>query len=188
MAEWFDELDVRLWLPPGEEGEEEARFIRLKAREMRRKDRELNRSDAIKLLIESEYGILSTTDKSGQPYGVPLNYVYKDNCIYLHSAFEGHKIENMQNNPKVSFCAIAKARVIPSRFSTEYESVVVFGNASEVVGTERYGALLLLLEKYSPEFMEEGRSYIEKHVEAAKVIKISISHISGKASPAKSKV
>ena len=102
-------------------------------RKIRRKDREIETNDAINLLTKCEYGVLSTVGNDGQPYGVPLNYVYKDNCIYFHSARGGHKIENIENNSKVSFCAIGYTNVLPSKFGTEYESVVAFGNASEVI-------------------------------------------------------
>lgn len=64
---------------------------------------------------------------------------------------------------------------------TEYESAVVFGVASEVYGSERYDALLRLLEKYCPEFIEEGKRYIELKDTATKIIKIDIRHITGKA-------
>lgn len=153
---------------------------------MRRKDKGIEAGDSIKLLIECEYGILSTIDNDGQPYGVPLNYVYKDNHIYFHSALNGHKIENIRNNPKVSFCAIGDTKVLPSKFGTEYVSVVVFGVATEAQGPERDNALIWLLEKYSSEFIEEGKDYIKKHDKVTKVIKIRIEHISGKISPAKS--
>ena len=155
-------------------------------RKMRRKDKEIGTDDAIKLLNECEYGVLSTVGNDGQPYGVPLNYAYHDNCIYLHCALTGHKIDNIDNNPKVSFCAVGNTKVLPSEFATEFISVVVFGVASEVQGTERYNALVLLLEKFSPVFMEEGKKYIEKLDKATKVIKIEIQHISGKKAPPKS--
>jgi len=154
---------------------------------MRRKDKAIETDAAIELLANCEYGILSTTDSDGQPYGVPLNYVYKDNNIYFHSALAGHKIDNMRCNSKVSFCAIGDTKVIPSLFGTEYVSVVAFGIASEVQGSERYDALLWLLEKYSPDYIEKGKTYIKKHDSVTKVIKISINSISGKRSPAKSK-
>ncbi|MFW6052635.1 MAG: pyridoxamine 5'-phosphate oxidase family protein [Desulfosalsimonas sp.] len=154
---------------------------------MRRKDKSIGAEEAVKLLAECEYGILSTADKNGQPYGVPLNYVYKDNHIYFHSALSGHKLENIKNNPKVSFCVIGATKVMPSLFSTEYVSAVAFGVASEVQGPEKYNAFLWLLEKYSPEYIEEGKAYIEKSGSVAKVIKISITSISGKRSPAESK-
>jgi nitroimidazol reductase NimA-like FMN-containing flavoprotein (pyridoxamine 5'-phosphate oxidase superfamily) len=153
-------------------------------REMRRKDKEIGRDEAIDLLTKCEYGVLSTVGNDGQPYGVPLNYAYKDNCIYFHCALEGHKIDNLDDNPKVSFCTVGNTEVLPSEFSTNYVSTVAFGVASEVLGTERYDALVLLLEKFSPEFMEEGKKYIEKLDKVTKVIKIEIQHISGKRAPA----
>jgi len=155
-------------------------------RKIRRKDKEIGKDEAINLLAKCEYGVLSTIGNDGQPYGVPLNYAYKDNCIYFHCALTGHKIENIDNNPNVSFCAVGDTKVLPSEFSTNYVSAVAFGVASEVQGTERYHALVWLLDKYSPEFIEEGKKYIEKHDKATKVIKIEIQHISGKRAPAKS--
>jgi nitroimidazol reductase NimA-like FMN-containing flavoprotein (pyridoxamine 5'-phosphate oxidase superfamily) len=155
-------------------------------RKMRRKDKEIGTDEAIRFLAGCEYGVLSTVDNDGQPYGVPLNYAYKDNCIYFHCSLTGHKIDNIDNNPKVSFCAVGDTKVLPSEFSTEYVSAVVFGVASEVQGTERYNAIVLLLEKYSPDFMEDGRKYIEKLDKVTKVIKIEIQHISGKKAPAES--
>ncbi|MCF8110365.1 MAG: pyridoxamine 5'-phosphate oxidase family protein [Desulfobacteraceae bacterium] len=154
---------------------------------MRRKDKSIGSEEAIRLLADCEYGILSTADSEGQPYGVPLNYVYKDNHIYFHSALTGRKIENIKNNPRVSFCVTGDTRVIPSLFTTEFVSAVAFGVASEARGLERYNALLWLLQKYSPEYIEEGKAYIEKHDRVTKVIKISITSISGKKSPAESK-
>ena len=155
-------------------------------REMRRKDKEIGTDEAISLLTKCEYGVLSTAGNDGQPYGVPLNYAYKDNCIYFHCALAGHKIDNIESNPKVSFCAVGDTKILPSEFSTEYVSAVAFGVASEVQGSERYNALVLLLEKFSPEFIEEGKKYIEKLDKVTKVIKIEIQHISGKKAPAKS--
>ena len=62
---------------------------------MRRKDKEIGTDEAINLLTKCEYGVLSTVGNDGQPYGVPLNYTYKDNCIYFHCALKGHKIDNI---------------------------------------------------------------------------------------------
>lgn len=155
-------------------------------REMRRKDKEIGTDQAIHFLTECEYGVLSTVDNDGQPYGVPLNYAYKDNCIYFHCALEGHKTDNIKDNPKVSFCAVGNTKVLPSEFSTNYVSAVAFGVASEVQGTERYDALVLILEKYSADFMAEGKKYIEKLDKVTKVIKIEIQHIRGKKAPPKS--
>ncbi len=148
---------------------------------IRRKDREISIQEASQILDSAEYGVLSTVDKEGQPYGVPLNYIYKNNSIYFHSALNGQKLDNIINNPRVSFCVVGKTKILPNKFATEYESAIAFGIASEVYGNDRYNALLWLLEKYSPDFIEEGKQYIEIKDKTTKVIKIEISHISGKA-------
>ena len=155
-------------------------------REVRRKDKEIGTDEMIKLLTECEYGVLSTVGNDGQPYGVPLNYAYKDNCIYFHCALKGHKIDNIGDNSKVSFCVVGNTEVLPSEFSTNYVSAVAFGLASEVQGKERYDALVLILDKFSSEFMKEGKKYIEKLDKVTKVMKMKIEHISGKQSPPKS--
>ena len=152
-------------------------------RKMRRTDKKIGSDEAVNLLSDCEYGVLSTVGSDGQPYGVPLNYVYRDHCIYFHCALTGHKIDNLEDNPKVSFCVVGDTKVLPSEFSSHYVSAIAFGVASEAQGTERYNGLKWLLEKYSPEFMEEGKQFIEKHDKATKVIKIEIQHVSGKKAP-----
>ncbi|WP_319547875.1 pyridoxamine 5'-phosphate oxidase family protein [Desulfogranum marinum] len=152
---------------------------------MRRQDKQMSSVGVADLLTQAEYGIVSTVGEDGQPYGVPLNYVFKENAIYFHCALVGHKLDNIEKNPQVSFCVVGDVEVLPAEFSTNFESVVVSGVASEVKETERYNALEWLLEKYSPNFMEEGKKYIEKLDKATKVIKIEIQHMSGKMAPAK---
>ena len=61
-------------------------------------------------------------------YALPLSYVYDENCIYFHSAKEGHKIDILQKNPKVSFCIIDQDVIQPLEYTTYFKSVIVFGN------------------------------------------------------------
>ncbi len=124
---------------------------------------------------------MSTVDNEYQPYGVPLSYVYKNNCIYFHCALAGRKLDHIECNSKVSFCVVGKTKVLPDMFATEYESAVAFGVASEIFGAERHDALLWILEKYCPELIEEGKLYIEQKQKAIRVIRVEIHHISGKA-------
>jgi len=150
-------------------------------RTIRRSDREITIHEVRVILACAKYGVLSTVGKDGQPYGVPLSYVYKNDGIYFHCALTGHKLDNIEYNAKVSFCVVGNTKVLPDKFATEYESAVAFGVASEVNGTERYNALLWLLEKYCPDFIEEGKLYIEQKDKTTKVFKIEINHVSGKA-------
>lgn len=148
---------------------------------IRRKDREISQEEALELLDSGEYGTLSTVGEDGQPYGVPLSYAHKNGCIYFHCARDGQKLDNLAGNPKVSFSVVGKTRVLQEKFGTEYESAIAFGVATEIFGEERYNALLWLLEKYCPDYPEEGRQYIQVKDKATKVIKIEINHLSGKA-------
>jgi nitroimidazol reductase NimA-like FMN-containing flavoprotein (pyridoxamine 5'-phosphate oxidase superfamily) len=148
---------------------------------MRRKDKALTNEAVVRLLEECEYGTLSTVGDQGQPYGVPLNYVFQNACLYFHCALEGHKLDNLLSDGKVSFCVVGRTRVMPDRFSTEYESVIVTGVATVVLGDERNEALVGLVEKYSPEFVEEGHEYIEKLGSKTTVVKIEVVKMTGKA-------
>ncbi len=149
-------------------------------RELRRQDRKLSSNEAVHVLEKGEYGILAMADKEGMPYGVPLSYVYLDNAIFLHCALEGHKIDNLAVNENVSFCVVGIAETLPESFSMKYESVVVFGKASEIEGEEKYNSLLALVEKYSAPFVEEGKKKIDKDSNRTKVIKITIKKMTGK--------
>lgn len=151
---------------------------------MRRSDKALPNDIATKILHAGEYGVLSTVDGNGQPYGVPLNYTLKQNRLYFHCALEGHKLDNLLANENVSFCVVGRTRVVPADFTSEFESVIVTGTAEVVSGEERHQALVSLIEKYSNEFVEEGLRYIEKLDKRTKVVRIEIKSMTGKRSPA----
>lgn len=150
-------------------------------REVRRKDRELKNIETIEILKNCNYGILSTVSENGYPYGVPISYVYMNNSIYFHCATEGYKLDNIINSNKVSFCVVGETCILPDKFSTKYESVIIFGRAIEVFDDEKDSAFLEILNKYSPDYIEKGKEYIKNSNAKTKVIKISIEHISGKA-------
>ena len=150
-------------------------------RKMRRKDRAITESEAKALLNKAEYGVLSTVAENGTPYGVPLNFCVIDNCIYFHCALEGQKIDNIECNKLVSFCVVENTEILPDKFATKYESVIVFGEAEEVFNNEKQMALEGLLRKYSPDFFDKGIKYIEDLRDKTRVFKISINKLTGKA-------
>ncbi|MCC0659538.1 pyridoxamine 5'-phosphate oxidase family protein [Clostridioides sp. ZZV14-6154] len=151
-------------------------------REIRLKKREMTKEDTIEVLKNGEFGTFSTICENGYPYGVAVNYVYFNDSIYFHCARNGHKLDNISANNKVSFLVVANESVIPDKFSTTYASAVVFGKASTVDNEEKKNALVEIIKKYSKGFIEEGMKYIEKDINLTTVVKIEIDHISGKAS------
>jgi nitroimidazol reductase NimA-like FMN-containing flavoprotein (pyridoxamine 5'-phosphate oxidase superfamily) len=151
-------------------------------RKIKLKERAISDDKALEILINGSYGVLSTIGEDGYPYGVPVNHVYFENGIYFHCALEGHKLENIQFTEKVSFCVVSRSDILAVKFDTDYESVIAFGKASEV--TEHAGkeaVLLALVNKYSGEHLATGKNYIKKFWDEARIFKIEIEHLSGKA-------
>ncbi len=149
---------------------------------MRKKNRELTKEDSLQILKNAQEGVLSTISDNGYPYGIAVNYAYFDNAIYFHCANTGHKLDNINNNDKVSFFVNSNISILPKDFTTHYESVVVFGNACIVHKDEKRNAIIAIGQKYSSEHMEEGLKYIDRAINAFTVVKININHISGKRS------
>lgn len=153
-------------------------------RKMRRSDRLMKFEDALDLLMKADYGVLSSVDAEGQPYGVPVNFVFDgDKSIYFHTAKEGHKLDNLINNPKVCFTIVGNVEVMGWKFTTAYESVILFGVASLVEGNEKHHALHRLALKFSMDYMDEFENEIERLMQSTTVVKITIDHMSGKARP-----
>ena len=142
---------------------------------------EVDSEQAVQLLKNEQYGVLSTVGENGYAYGIPLNYAYYNGNIYFHCAVEGNKLDNIMFNNKVSFCVVGSTEPIPDKFSYRFESVVVFGRAEEVYDKEKEDALMALIQKYSSEFIEKGQEYVRKDGIKSRVIKINIEHITGKA-------
>ncbi|MBQ7422860.1 MAG: pyridoxamine 5'-phosphate oxidase family protein [Prevotella sp.] len=156
--------------------------MRYNNQNVRRQDRLLEEERAVEILKTAEYGVLSMIDEAGFPYGIPLNYVWDgDSSVYIHCAPEGRKLQSLQKNPQVSFCIIGRVNLCPSKFTTEYESVVLKGVA--VLGLEveeRMKALELLLRKLSPDDMAVGMKYAEKSFHRTAIIRLDFSEFSGK--------
>ena len=149
---------------------------------IRRQDRQLDDAAAMALLKRGEYGILSTSDKNNRPYGIPVNYVVMDNYIFFHCATEGQKLENITANQGVSFCVVGRTELLPEKFSTRYESVVVSGNADLVDDQVlKKCALDALVSKYAPDHIAAGDAYIDKLMDKTAVVRVSIDHLAGKA-------
>lgn len=151
-------------------------------RKMRRTKQELTHEEVEEILNNCPTGILGVHGDNGYPYTVPVNFVYSDGAIYFHCAAEGHKIDAIKENEKVSFCVIAKDAVVPQEFATDYYSVIAFGRAKILDSREEVvNALKLLNKKLAPDFTVEGDKEIENSIKHVCVIKIEIEHVTGKA-------
>lgn len=148
---------------------------------LRRKDRALSEAEARELLERGEYGVLSICGADGEPYAVPLSYCLLDNEIYFHSALEGRKLDILAVNSRASFCVVGATEILPVKFSTRYESVIVSGQVTEALDAEKQRGLEGLVVKYSSSFLPQGLHYIGVQGAATRVFKLCIDAICGKA-------
>lgn len=152
-------------------------------REMRRVKQSLNQEAINRILIEGEYGNFSTITKEGFPYGVPLSYTWDGESIYLHSFLKGLKIENINDCSKSCFTVVGKTKVLEEKFTTEYESVIIFGESALVEDeNEKIQSLMRLSEKYALKVIEQAPDIIKKQLPATQIIKVTPIHITGKKS------
>lgn len=150
-------------------------------KELRRQDRAITQEEARAFLKKAEYGVLSTVTADGKPYGIPLSFCVIDQCLYFHSALEGQKLDNLEHNQSVSFCVVGNVELLPKKFATRYHSVVVAGEAQEVFDSDKQTALEALLHKYSAQFFDKGLKYIDAMTEKARVFRVSMDTVTGKA-------
>ena len=136
----------------------------------------------IEFLNQQETGRVCSIDKDGFPQIIPMNFVYADDAIYMHSHPRGEKLENISKNPKVGFEVDQSLEFLPSYFTsptdasqadTLYISVVIKGKASLVLDPkEKTRALNELMKKYQPEGGYEKLTPDMKVVEEVAIIKV----------------
>lgn len=149
-------------------------------RSIRDAHKQVTHDEALEILGQAEYGVLSTVDKEGLPYGLPLHHIVLDNAIYLHCALEGHILDNISDNNRVCFTVVGYSELLPSTFTANYESAIAFGKANLVEGVEKVGMLEALVRKYSPEYYDKGMKVIDSFKDKCSVIRIDVEHITGK--------
>lgn len=149
---------------------------------LRRKDREESPEFALELLKTCEYAVLSTVNADGSPYGIPVSPVFMDGCFYFHCAPEGKKLENIRRDSRVGLVCIGRTRLLPEKFTTEYESAALEGRAVIVTDQEeKRRALLCLCEKYARENMAAAKKAIEGSLHRTGICRIEPVAVTGKA-------
>lgn len=154
--------------------------------QVRRQDRLLDEERAEELLAEAEYGILSMVEqRDGKTagYGIPINFIWDGGTtVYIHCAPDGHKLKCLDSCAEVSLTVVGRTNVVPNKFTTGYESIVVRGRIERgLPAEERHHALELLLDKFSPNDKTVGLKYAEKSFYRTEILKLHIQSISGKA-------
>ena len=152
---------------------------------------EIKSKEKIKEFLDKEHvGRIASIDENGYPQIIPMNFVFLDDVIYLHSHTKGEKLENVTRNEKVGFEVDRELEFLPSYFEdpkdasladTLYISVVIKGKGEIVKDKkEKTNALNGLLKKYQPEGKYEPISHEMEVLEEVTIIKITPDSMRGK--------
>jgi nitroimidazol reductase NimA-like FMN-containing flavoprotein (pyridoxamine 5'-phosphate oxidase superfamily) len=144
----------------------------------------------IDFLNSQPAGRIASIDKDGYPQVIPMNFVYHDNAIYMHSHPFGEKLDNIRRNPNVGFEVDQHVCFLPSYYfhptdasqaDTLYISVVIKGIAEIVEDKEEKAkALNALMEKYQKEGRYEALEAEMPVVEEVAIIKVTPKDMRGK--------
>ena len=141
-------------------------------------------------LNEEHVGRIATMDGNGYPQVIPMNFVFLDGHIYMHSHIKGEKLDNIRREQRVGFEVDRELEFLPSYFEdpvdasladTLYISVVIKGTA-EIIDdrVEKSRALNGLMRKYQPEGRYEPITPDMAIHDYVSVIRISVLSIRGK--------
>ena len=107
------------------------------------------------ILQKGTSGVLALCGASGQPYAVPLSYVYHQGKLYFHCAKAGHKLDLLAENPRASFCVIGQA--------------------------EKRAAIEALALRYAPDETDAARAAeIDRYWDELCMLELAPDHITGK--------
>jgi nitroimidazol reductase NimA-like FMN-containing flavoprotein (pyridoxamine 5'-phosphate oxidase superfamily) len=144
---------------------------------------QLGLQDSEAVLAKCSIGHMATISEDGYPYVIPVHYVHSDGKIYIHGASKGLKIDNINQNPRVSFEATLEEGLIqadePCDTNTKFKSVVIKGEARTVENDSLKRKVLdLIVNKYTPQ--HSGKEFPSGAFDITGIIEIKILALTGK--------
>ena len=149
-----------------------------------------SKEKVVEFLNNEDTGRVATIDKDGYPQIIPMNFVFVNDVIYMHSHVKGEKLENIIRNSKVGFEVDKNLEFLPSYFfdpndaslaNTFYISVVIKGECKLVdEKNEMTTALNSLMKKYQPEGKYEPIKPHDDVLNHVAVIKVTPEIMTGK--------
>ena len=145
----------------------------------------LSKEKCKKMLGHHTYGRMATTDPDNTPYITPVNYIYMNDSIYIHTGFAGRKIDNINSNPRVCFEISSPGNLYISDkacgFTMRYWSIIIEGKASFINDAALKREVIdVLMNKYSMNL--DFTPPTDEDLERVNIIGISTDKINGKIS------
>jgi nitroimidazol reductase NimA-like FMN-containing flavoprotein (pyridoxamine 5'-phosphate oxidase superfamily) len=134
--------------------------------------RTLVEDEAKALLSTAKIGRLGCID-NGEPYVVPINYVFTDGTIYSHS-LPGRKLEALRANPRTCL------QVDDIQDDFNWRSVIAYGHFEELrVPAERKSVLAKLLSRFPSLTPVESAIVADSSAPNSVVFRIRVDRITG---------
>jgi len=151
---------------------------------MRRADKKITDRQIIDQIIRSSEVCRIAYAHNNLPYITPVSFGYDGQCIYIHTAKSGRKIDFLKKNNYVCFQFETDVKTITDdksacKWTAAFKSVVGYGHMIEAKGfREQEYALNQIMQHYS------GKSWPFEEKMFSNVIlwKIEIEELSGKQS------
>ena len=149
-------------------------------RKMRRFKQEIPKQECIDILKVQPRGVLAVYGQDGYPYAFPMDYIYMDEKLYFHCGKEGHKLDAIESDNRVSFCVMDEGFLKDGDWALNIRSIVIFGRIKKVDNAdERLEIARRLGLKYYPT-AESVEEEIRKAIDRVEILELSIDHMTGK--------
>ncbi|HER24916.1 MAG TPA: pyridoxamine 5'-phosphate oxidase family protein [Candidatus Atribacteria bacterium] len=154
---------------------------------MRRKEKEILNKKLMISFIEKAIICRVGMCWQDMPYVIPMNFGYRNNNIFLHSASEGRKLDILRNNNKVCIEFDIDVELVQSpkvcKTSMKYKSVLIFGKAVILKDmVEKKQALDIIMHHYNDHNSSSLFHYSEDVLEKVTMVKVKIEEMTGKES------
>ncbi len=151
---------------------------------MRRKEKEIQSQEEMVAILEEAPVCRLGLCKDHVPYVVPMNFGYRDGCLYVHCARQGRKMDMLRANPRVCFEVDTDLEVIraeqPCDWGMRFASVIGSGTASILEDPEeKKRGLDAIMEHYGSRPLQP---YGESILEQTAVIRVQVEEMTGKRS------
>ena len=149
-------------------------------RQMRRFKQELSEQECVEVLNHEPRGVLAVHGEDGYPYAFPMNYIYLDGKLYFHCAKEGHKLNAIAADDRVSFCVMDEGFRKEGEWALNIKSVVIFGKIVKLDDpVQKLKVLTALGLKYYSS-AEDVEKEISKDSGRVQLLEITVDHMTGK--------
>ena len=152
---------------------------------MRHPERELRDRDTLTAVLRNaQVGRMATINQEGIPVIKPVNFLYLNGKIYVHSSRKGEKAEDIRRGSPVCFevdepIAYRAAGEMGCKAGYYYRSIIIKGEASFVEDHRKKIRILeTMMEKYQPEGSDW--KFEEEVLSKTALIEIQIKEMTGK--------